>query len=153
LQEANIIYKIIANRDPSEYFIAEPNSEYAKDRDFVTLLAWQNARAVKLFFYNRIMPNLPAVEKYNLCDQIRRAAISITANISEGYGRFHYKESTQYYRISRGSLYELKDHLMSCHDLSYIDKTLFQDGIQLIEKAKISLNGYINFVNSKIPKK
>ncbi|MEA3287098.1 MAG: four helix bundle protein [Candidatus Marinimicrobia bacterium] len=152
-EEHNIIYKIADNSDSSDYFISEPNSGYDKDRDFTSLIAWQNAREVKLFFYNKILPKLPPVEKYNLCDQMRRAAISITANISEGYGRFHYKESAQYYRISRGSLYELKDHLMSCHDLSYIDEILFQDGLHLIEKAKISLNGFINFVNSKVRKK
>ena len=137
----------------TEDLIAEPSAGYNKEKDFTTLVAWQNAREVKLFFYNEIVPKLPAVEKYNLSDQIRRASISITANISEGYGRFHYKEGVQYYRISRGSLFELKDHLISCNDLEYIGKDLFQDGIQLIEKAKVSLNGFIKFVNSKVKKK
>ncbi len=152
MQEDNIIYKIIDDRESSEYFISEPPSEYQEEHDFTTLVAWQNAREVKLFFYSAIIPNLPSIEKYNLADQIRRAAISITANISEGYGRFHYRESVQYYRISRGSLYELKDHIISCNDLEYINADLLKDGIQLIEKAKISVNGFINYVNKKIKK-
>ncbi|MCF7822997.1 MAG: four helix bundle protein [Candidatus Marinimicrobia bacterium] len=118
----------------------------------MSLVAWQNARKVKLFCYDEIVPKLPAAEKYNLKDQIIRAATSSTANIAEGYGRFHYKESAQFYRISRGSLYELKDHLISCNDLNYIDDHLLREGLNLIEDAKINLNGYIKFVLSKVEK-
>jgi len=95
---------------------------------------------------------LPAAEKYNLDFQIRKAAVSCTANISEGYGRFHYQEGIQFYRICRGSLYELKDHLISCYDLDYIEKDLYDEGKTLIEDAKKTLNGYINFVKKQIKK-
>ena len=53
-------------------------------------------------------------------------------------------------RIFRGLLYELKDHLLSCNDFGYIKGELMQEGESLIESAKIILNGYINFVKSKI---
>ena len=82
--------------------------------------------------------------------QIRKAAVSTTSNISEGYGRYHYKEGIQFYRISRASLYELKDHLLSCDDLNYINDGLKHEGEVLIESAKVTLNGYINFVKAKI---
>ena len=75
--------------------------------------------------------------------------MSVTANISEGYGRFHYQEGIQYYRIARGSLYELKDHLICCRDLQCIDDSLFEKGIDLIEQAKVKLNGFIKFVEAK----
>jgi four helix bundle protein len=94
-------------------------------------------------FYAEIIPALPFEEKYNLGVQIRRVSVSATANISEGYGRFHYKEGIQYYRIARGSLYELKDNLITCRDLEYINDSLFQKGSDLIEPAKITLNGFI----------
>nr|MBC8175431.1 four helix bundle protein [Candidatus Neomarinimicrobiota bacterium] len=68
----------------------------------------------------------------------------------EGYGRFHYKEGIQFYRISRASIYELKDHLISCLDFNYINKELFSEGVDLIESAKQKLNGYIIFVKKKI---
>ncbi|MDR8389751.1 four helix bundle protein [Aliifodinibius sp. S!AR15-10] len=79
------------------------------------------------------------------------AAISATANIAEGYGRFHFQEGIQFFRIARGSLYELKDHLISCFDLDYIDKHIFifDTGLSLIEKAKITLNGYIDYVKKQ----
>lgn len=89
---------------------------------------------------------LPGDEKYNLIEQIRRAALSVTANIAEGYGRFHYQEGIQFYRVARGSLFELKDHLISCYDLGHIDRSFFEKGNELVETAKKTLNGYINYV-------
>jgi four helix bundle protein len=62
------------------------------------------------------------------------------------------EEGIQFYRISRGSLYELKDHLISCYDLGYIKDELSTEGIKLIEEAKITLNGFINFVKKQIKK-
>lgn len=122
---------------------------YDSSRDFTTLDAWKKARLVKLFFYKEVIPKLTIEEKFNLNSQIRRAAISVTANISEGYGRYHYQEGIQFYRVARGSLYELKDHLTSCYDLGFISKDLLQKGFILIEDAKRTLNGYIKFVESR----
>ena len=130
-------------------FINEPKEFYNSDRDFTSLVAWQKCRDVKLFFYNRILRHLPKEVKHNLDFQIRKASVSSTANIAEGYGRFHYQEGIQFYRISRASLYELKDHLLSCFDLNFIDETLKIEGEFLIEEAKKTLNGYINFVKSQ----
>jgi four helix bundle protein len=66
------------------------------------------------------LPCLPKEEKFNLDIQIRKASVSSTSNTAEGYGRYHYQEGIQFYRISRGSLFELKDHLISCYDIGYI---------------------------------
>jgi four helix bundle protein len=60
-----------------------------------------------------------------------------------------YTEGIQFYRIARASLYELKDHLISCLDLKYINQETFRIGIRLIEEAKKTLNGYIAFVQLK----
>ncbi|MDZ7342159.1 MAG: four helix bundle protein [candidate division KSB1 bacterium] len=128
------------------FTVNEPPAFYNAEKDFTTLEAWKKAREVKLFFYHKILPRLPKDEKFNLDIQIRKASISSTANIAEGYGRFHYQEGIQFYRIARGSLYELKDHLISCYDLKYISQDLLSEGSDLIEHAKITLNGYINFV-------
>ena len=135
------------------FVVNEPNEFYDGNKDFTTLKAWIKCREVKLFFYKKIIPLLPKEEKFNLDIQIRKASVSTTANISEGYGRYHYKEGIQYYRISRGSLYELKDHLLSCNDFGYINNKLMQEGENLIESAKIILNGYINFVKNRIKNK
>ena len=113
------------------------------------MVCWKDARDLKIFFYKTIVPLLPSDEKYNLVSQVKRAAISVTANIAEGYGRFHYQEGIQFYRISRGSIYELKDHLISCNDLGFIKTEILDEGIALIEKTKISLNGFINYVTKR----
>ena len=66
MRENDTIYKMTDSKFPSEYYVSEPNSEYDADRDFTTLIAWQNAHDVKLFFYKKIVPKLPAVEKYKM---------------------------------------------------------------------------------------
>ena len=139
--------KDIITDQPME--VMEPMDGYKKGKDFTSLKAWQKAREVKLFFYKSILPKLPKEEKYCLDTQIRRAAVSITANIAEGYGRFHYPEGIQFYRISRVSLYELKDHLISCQVLGYVKQDIVHKGQNLIETAKKTLNGYINYIKSK----
>lgn len=141
------IYSNLVNGDLN---INEPHEFYSEKRDFTSLEAWIKCREVKLFFYKKVLPKLPKEEKFNLDIQIRKASVSTTANISEGYGRYHYQEGIRFYRISRGSLYELKDHLISCYDLGYIEITLKQEGEVIIESAKITLNGFINYVKSKI---
>ncbi len=132
----------------SEWKVSDEIGTYKVYKDFTTLECWQLARKVKLFFYEKIIPKLPKEEKYRLGNQIRDAAISATANIAEGYGRFHYKESIQFYRISRGSQFELKDHLISCFDLKFIDNSLLKEGWALLESSIKSLNGYIRFVQN-----
>jgi four helix bundle protein len=67
---------------------------------------------------------------------------------SESDGKY-YQEGIQFYRISRASIYELKDHLISCYDLKFIQRVTLEKGIKLIEDAKITLNGYINYVKSQ----
>jgi four helix bundle protein len=128
------------------HFAEEPRENYNKEKDFTSLLCWQDARKMKLFFYDEVIPKLPSYEESNLKSQMRRASVSATANIAEGYGRYNYQDSTRFYRISRGSTFELKDHLISCLDLKYIGKELFDKGISLIENAKIKINGYIKYV-------
>ena len=118
-------------------------------RDFTSLDVWKKCRELKLNIYKNVLEILPLEEKYNLNDQIRRASVSITANIAEGYGRFNYQESIQYYRISRGSIYELKDHLITCLDLKYITADLFKTYEVDIKEATKLLNGYIRYIKGK----
>ena len=94
----------------------------------------------------KLAKNLPEEEKFRLTDQIIRAARSVTNNLAEGYGRFHYQENIQFCRQGRGSLYELIDHLIVCLDEKYLNNEQFSNyrnncirGIQLI-------NGYIRYL-------
>ncbi|MDO8549142.1 MAG: four helix bundle protein [Ignavibacteria bacterium] len=141
---------IFLKHEQDGFIVNEPHEFYDEKRDFTTLDAWIKCRGVKLFFYQKVLLHLPKEEKFNLEFQIRKASVSITSNISEGYGRYHYQEGIQFYRISRGSLFELKDHLISCYDIGCINDELKQKGEKLIETAKVTLNGYINFIKSRI---
>ena len=77
---------------------------------FEDLIVWQKARNFTNDIYE-LTNKFPKEERFNLVDQIRRCAVSITANIAEGFSRYHLKETMMFYRNSRGSLSELKSHL------------------------------------------
>jgi four helix bundle protein len=118
-------------------------------KDFTPLTAWLKAKMVRNFFYAQVIPHLPPDERFNLCEQMRRACVSGTANIAEGYGRYYYTEGIQFYRIARGSLYELNDHLISCLELGYITSDIFDAGKTHLDEAKRTLNGYIKYVQNR----
>ena len=83
------------------------------------------------------------MEEYNLKGQMRRAKLSMTNNIAEGFGRYHYQENIQFCRQSRGSICELIDDFNECHDSKYMDQgycdALKQDAYHVIKV----LNGYV----------
>ncbi len=78
--------------------------------------------------------------------QLVRSADSVAANISEGYGRFHYKDSMKFYYYARGSLYETKTWLTKANNGSFIGKQDYLKFIQDIELLGKMLNGYINSI-------
>ena len=94
----------------------------------------------------QVTKKYPSDEKFGLIDQIRRAAVSITANIAEGCGRYHSKDFTQFLRIARGSSYEVVALLDVSLNLEYISKKEY-DGL-LIKADRINkmLNGLINSI-------
>jgi four helix bundle protein len=73
-------------------------------RSFEDLECWKACTDFRRFIRGLIR-KLPPEEKYELASQMKRASRSLTNNIAEGYGRFHFKENAQFSRQSRGSLY------------------------------------------------
>ena len=96
----------------------------------------------------RVASLLPVEEKYNLADQIRRAATSIILNIAEGYGRYHYLDSLRFYYFARGSLMETLSALIACNDLRCIQNEISRQR-ELCHSALRSLNGYIRYVRGQ----
>jgi four helix bundle protein len=88
-------------------------------RTFGDLEVYQVAREFRKAMY-RVNRQLPSVEKFELGSQIRRAAVSLTNNIAEGHGRFHYLKQIKFCLNARGSLEELIDDLNICEDESYL---------------------------------
>jgi four helix bundle protein len=114
-------------------------------RTFEDLDCWKKCTALRRKLSVRVK-SFPSEEKYRLIDQVIRASRSVTANIAEGFGRFHYQEYAQYCRQSRGSLYELIDHLMTAHDEGYITELELKEFKNEIEQCLIVLNGFINYL-------
>jgi len=79
-------------------------------RSYEDLLVWQKAHALVNTIY-KITEKFPSTEKFTLVKQIRGSAISVPANIAEGFGRYHQKEKIQFYNIAVGSLNETENYL------------------------------------------
>jgi len=86
---------------------------------FEDLEVYQLAREFRKTMY-RVAKRLPDIEKFGLASQTRRAALSLTNNIAEGHGRFHYLDQIKFTLQSRGSLEELIDDLNVCEDEQYL---------------------------------
>ena len=109
------------------------------------LTLYQKARAFRIQI-SEIANRLPSSERFRLVDQMIRSSRSITAQIAEGHGRFHYKENVQYCRIARGSLEETQDHLNVAFDEGYISDQEVKRMLQSKHEISSVLNGYINFL-------
>lgn len=112
------------------------------------LEVWKKSRV----FRNEIsdlVKILPKQEKFRLVDQMIRASRSITANIAEGHGRFHFQENIQYCRQARGSLIEMLDHLTVALDERFIDQATFDEFENKYEQLIKMLNGYIAYLKKR----
>lgn len=95
---------------------------------------------------SKFCKTLPREEEYRLKDQIIRSSRSVTANISEGYGRHHHQENAQFCRTARGSLTETLDHLNTALDEEYLIEQDYSELRKLLEEAWKVLNGYIAYL-------
>jgi len=115
---------------------------------FETLEVWREARKLKLKIY-KLIKDWPIEEKFDLISQTKRAARSVPANISEGHGRFYYKENIAFCRKSRGSLSELPNHLIDASDSGYNSEEELVEFRNDIEKIGKMLNGYIRYLKNQ----
>ena len=110
--------------------------------NFYDLRVWQDAHKLVLEIY-KITKDFPKEEKYGIIDQLRRASSSITANIAEGFGRYHFKEKTRFYYQARGSLVEVQNFLILSRDLDYLQK-------EEVEKMFLDCDSIIKQLNSLV---
>ena len=114
-------------RNPSRYF---------KD-----ILAWQFAHQFVLQVYI-VCKTFPPNEQFGLVSQFQRAAVSIAANIAEGYRKLSKADKLRFLNISQGSLEECRYYILLAFDLGYIDRNTEDSLNQIIEKASWYLNAY-----------
>jgi len=125
-----------------------PENEKKRYQTFEDLEVYQVAREFRRAMY-RVAKQLPDEEKFGLCSQTRRAAVSLTNNIAEGHGRFHFLEQIKFMLQARGSLEELLDDLNIYTGETYLPA-------EEIEKLKSEgwrvhklINGYIRFLRRR----
>ncbi len=115
-------------------------------RSFEDLECWKACRALRLFVAKQVVPVLPKEERYRLGDQILRAARSTTANIAEGYGRFHYLDNSKFCSNARGSCWEVLDHLLTASDEGLLSLETLEQGRDLTQRAIKLLSGYMDYL-------
>ena len=115
---------------------------------FEDLEAWQKGRQLRKDL-SQLARKLPSSEKFRLADQLLRASRSVTANIAEGYGRFHYQENIQFCRQARGSLFELLDHLSVARNEEYVSEEKLVEVKERIFEVIRMLNGYVKYLKSR----
>ena len=109
--------------------------------NFQELLAWQKAHQFVLMVYNTTR-TFPEWEKSRLCSQFERAAVSIAANIAEGYKRLSRTDKLRMMNIAQGSLEECRYYIILSKDLGYIDENRFKEMNYAIYITSRFLNSY-----------
>lgn len=119
---------------------------------FENLNAWKESRKLVVAVY-QLLDQFPKFENYALCDQIRRAIVSVPSNIAEGSGRISPKEQLHFYEISYGSLMETYNQLILAADLHYIEDKHLDALRPQIDTVARMLNGLrtslVNKLNGK----
>ena len=113
-----------------------------KIQTFTDLTTWQEAHKLVIDIY-QITKILPHQEQYGLTSQIQRAAVSVTCNIAEGFGRRGQKEKIQFYYIAHGSLTETQNLIFILRDTNLITKEKSILTLAHISKVQALLNGLI----------
>lgn len=114
-------------------------------KSFEELDCWKLATEIRRDI-SKIAKMFPDEEKFRLVDQMLRCSRSVTNNIAEGFEKFHLKDNARFCRMSKGSLSELKDHLIIANDEGYIDLKLLNAKKDQIQRCIQILNGYINYL-------
>ena len=107
------------------------------------LIAYQKAKEVVKKTY-KLLKKFPPEERYAMCDQLRRASISVTSNIAEGVNRFSVKDKAHFIEIAYGSLMEVSSQFEVAEELGYITTADRQNMDVLIEEEARLLSGLLN---------
>ena len=114
---------------------------------FENIVAWKKAHQFTCLVYS-ITRNFPEEEKFGLTSQFRRAAVSIGANIAEGYKKLSKADKLRFFNISEGSLAECQNYIILSHDLGYLGKEeyieLYNIAIEVGKLLTSYSNGIIN---------
>lgn len=122
-----------------------------KINTFTDLIVWQEGHKLAVLIYQTTR-KFPKEETYSLSDQMRRASVSVTSNIAEGFGRQGYKEKIQFYYIAHGSLTEIENQLFIARDVGYLNDTDFKKIMDQADKTHALLLGFIKKSKTFLPR-
>jgi len=114
-------------------------------KNFYDLEAWQEGHKLVLDIY-KISESFPVEEKFGLVSQLRRAATSITANIAEGFTRYHFNDKTRFYYQARGSLGEVRNFLILAKDLRILGNEEHSELEERASQVRRLINGLIKSI-------
>ena len=124
----------------------------SNSKTFRDVMAWKRAHEFVLAFYDT-KPMFPEDEKYALVPQFQRAAVSIAANIAEGYKKLSKADKLRFFNISQGSLEECRDYHILSRDLGYLFEGEFEQLHQSIEETSKFLNSYCKAIVNNVAMK
>jgi len=119
-------------------------------RDFRTIDAWRKADDLAVLVYEITQQCFPAEERYGLISQMRRAAVSVAANIAEGAGRQYLKEFLQFLYRAKGSLSELEYYIHLALRLGYLNSQQHEMLRSSQRDTAATLIGYIRYIEKLI---
>ena len=112
-------------------------------KSFESLIMWQEAHKITLFVY-KLTKSFPKEELFGLSSQFRRAIVSVSANIAEGYKKRGVADKLRFMNISQGSLEECRYYMILSKDLGYISELESTELEKMISKTSYLLNTYCN---------
>lgn len=116
---------------------------------FENLDVWKVSKQLVIQIYH-LIEKFPKVENYALCDQLRRACVSVPSNIAEGSGRVSIKEKIHFISIAYGSLMEVYCQLQIAEELQYIQNNSLQEIYDLIYKDSLLMTRYREYLMKQI---
>ena len=114
-------------------------------RNFREYPVWQEAVDYATFVY-QVTDKMPWFEKKGLCDQLQRAAVSISSNIAEGSARPSNADFAHFLDIALGSAFEVETQLLIANNVGYIDKDNYHNLLTKLSSIERQLNGLITSV-------
>ena len=97
-----------------------------KISSFTDLIAWKEGHALVLMAY-KVTKKFPREEVFGLTNQIRRAVVSVTSNVAEGFSRFSSNDKSRFYSMAQGSLTEVQNQLIIARDVEYLSAKEYAD--------------------------
>lgn len=120
-----------------------------KIKSFTDLKAWQEGHKLVLMIYE-CTKKFPKDELFGLTNQIRRAAVSITSNLAEGFSRRSNKEKIQFFSTAHGSVTEVQSQILIARDVQYLSTEKFSEIAEQSVQVHKLISGLLKYLRNQI---